>query len=73
MITEAIESDAETIMDVLEEMVLSTGDRYIAISRWREKCGEFNGDRWKAAARYLVDEGIIHRSGALVSFGGKQQ
>jgi len=71
MTTEEIESDAEKIMDILEETVLSTGESYIAISRWREKCGEIDGERWKAAARYLVDEGIIHRLGALVSFGGK--
>jgi len=26
-------------------------------------------ERWRAAARYLADEGAIHRQGGLVGFG----
>jgi hypothetical protein len=68
MTTEDIEEDAYKIMDILEDMVLSSGNRYAEISQWRERCRMDDG-RWRAAARYLADNGHIHRQGKLVAFG----
>jgi hypothetical protein len=65
---DAMEEDALDIVDVLEDIILSSGNKYASISHWREK-SQMPMDRWRAAARYLADEGLIHRQGGLVGFG----
>ena len=65
---DATEDDALDAADVLELIVLESGDKLADINQWREKC-RMPPERWRAAARYLADEGAIQRQGGIVGFG----